>query len=269
MVTLDELLDQARLKWPDVRVEEADFVAYVEARVPAGGSAADVQTGDLYLACACTRGDKTALIHVYRILERAVGSAFAGMPLAGLDPLDVTQRLCERLLFENAEGGTRLAEYSGRAPLRAWLRVIAVRELLQLRRKQRRETGASMAGDDEGLARWVANDAPELEGVKAGYRKQVQEMLARALDQLTPRQRNLLRQHYQFGLTLDHLASLYGVHRATAARWLAEAREMVLEVTRKSLETELGADQAEVESIIRMVISQLELHMSATLTRTR
>ena len=61
------------------------------------------------------------------------------------------------------------------------------------------------------------------------------------------------------GLTIDEIAPMYGVHRATAARWIASAKQDVLARTRKQLMTELHLDAGEVDSLIRLVQSRIEL----------
>ena len=49
------------------------------------------------------------------------------------------------------------------------------------------------------------------------------------------------------------------VHRATAARWIGAAKQTVLERTQKKLMADLRLARDEVESLIRMVQSRIEL----------
>jgi RNA polymerase sigma-70 factor (ECF subfamily) len=60
-------------------------------------------------------------------------------------------------------------------------------------------------------------------------------------------------------LTIDQLAALYQVNRATTARWVAGARLSVVTKTRNHLVEQFGLDVAEVDSIIRLVRSQLDV----------
>ena len=71
----------------------------------------------------------------------------------------------------------------------------------------------------------------------------------------------MLRQYYIDGLTIDRLAALYRVDRATTARWVVAARSAVLAGTRDFLGSALGVTTSEVESILRLVGSQLELSL--------
>jgi hypothetical protein len=67
------------------------------------------------------------------------------------------------------------------------------------------------------------------------------------------RARNLLRQHVLDGLTIDELARLYRAHRATCARWLADARsELALHTRRHLVTASLPGD--EVDSVLGCLI---------------
>ena len=93
------------------------------------------------------------------------------------------------------------------------------------------------------------------------YREQVRAAIAAAFAALTERQRNVLRQYYIDGLTIDQLAALYHVDRATTARWVIGARTGVLDGTRDRLRAVLGVSSDEVESILRLVRSELDLSL--------
>jgi RNA polymerase sigma-70 factor (ECF subfamily) len=55
------------------------------------------------------------------------------------------------------------------------------------------------------------------------------------------------------------------VHRATVARWLASAREVVLERTMAQLGDDLRLDPAELVSLIRVVRSELDVSLQGLL----
>jgi RNA polymerase sigma-70 factor (ECF subfamily) len=52
---------------------------------------------------------------------------------------------------------------------------------------------------------------------------------------------------------------MYGVHRAIAARWLAAAREQIAGATRNHLAARAGIVSEEIDSIIRLVHSRLDV----------
>ena len=95
--------------------------------------------------------------------------------------------------------------------------------------------------------------------MRARYAPQVRSSFAQAMAALTPRQRNVLRQYHIDGSTIDQLAVLYKINRATAARWVAGARLALVTATRDRLIAELVLEPHEVDSVIRLVRSQLSL----------
>ena len=75
------------------------------------------------------------------------------------------------------------------------------------------------------------------------------------------RERTLLKQQIVDGLGIDELGALYEVHRATAARWVAAAREKLLLRTRRAFMVRVRISSDECESIMRMVRSQLDVSL--------
>ncbi len=110
----------------------------------------------------------------------------------------------------------RIASYSGRGALGAWVRVAAVRVGLRLTEQRR----APMPTIESALS-----TDPELDYVRSRYKSSFSQALTEGLATLSPEERNLLRLHFVDGLTIDGLAPFFGVHRATAARRLADARQ--------------------------------------------
>jgi RNA polymerase sigma-70 factor (ECF subfamily) len=178
---------------------------------------------------------------------------------------EVAQMVRERLLVGSGSQPPRIALYNGRGDLAGWVRVVAVHTGLNHVRDTRRETAV---GEQALIAASTqpATDV-ELSRLKQLYRTEFSEAFCHALASLTTRQRNLLRQHFLDGVTLDRLAVLYRVHRATAARWLAAARAELLARTQQDLMRRLRIEETEVRSIIRLVHSQLEVSLHQFLAR--
>jgi RNA polymerase sigma-70 factor (ECF subfamily) len=78
------------------------------------------------------------------------------------------------------------------------------------------------------------------------------------LRDLDPCERNVLRMHMVHQLSIDEIGRTYEVHRATAARWLTSIRDRLQDETRKLLRDRLGLADRELDSLFRVVESQLE-----------
>jgi RNA polymerase sigma-70 factor (ECF subfamily) len=255
---LASLLDDARQVWPGVQVAGEDFARYLGARVPEGAPLAEglgrVVVSDLYLACACTRGDSAAAVAFEKAFAAQLHAAVEQARLPGVSAAEIVQSLRDRLLVGDAAQGPRISQYDGRGDLRSWLRVAAVRQALMLVRKQRREIPMR-----EGLDAHLASDDPEIGYLKNLYRAEFAAAFRAAAEALEARDRNLLRYHYLDGLTLEQMAAVNGVHRATVARWLAAARETLVNDTQRRLRERIPGSETEIESLLRLVRSELDL----------
>lgn len=251
----------ARRAWPDVDVPDDAFAVYVDARADDVTTAA---VSDLWLACAITRGDATAIRAFDAILRADLPAAISHLDggTALLD--DVIHAVRERVLGVDGASG-KLADYRGRGALGGWLRAVAVREALQLLRRRRRE--APLPADSD-LARHV-DGAPV--GLELGERERgvYRDAFAAALASLTVRDRNLLRHHYLYATTIDALGALHGVHRATAARWLADIRETLLQRTRERVGAALQLTGADLDSVMGRVAAHLDVSLRQTLSLER
>ncbi|HKA86065.1 MAG TPA: hypothetical protein VKE22_00315 [Haliangiales bacterium] len=248
------LLERARGAWADVHVADDRFLAYLAERVDGTVDLAALRVVDLYLACACADGDARA----HAAFERAhLGQVPRFIARVSSEPAlaeEVTQRLREKLFLPGPGGRPYIAEYSGRGDLRAWLRVIAVRLALRLCRRAAATRQQPLEPDC-----WLAGANPELDYLRLRHRADVESAFHRVVAQLEPRAVLLLKLHYLDGLSLEAIADLYHVHRATAARWLAGSRQLLLDGTRRALRERLRLSEDELDSLLGFVRSRLEV----------
>jgi RNA polymerase sigma-70 factor (ECF subfamily) len=251
----------ARAQYPDVVVDAARLAHHLE-RLAIDVTQVHPHAADLYLACACSVGDP----HAIAAFEREHGPTIA----AAAQRIDRTQHFVdevvqlsrERLLLAPPGGEPRIAEYAGQGPLRAWLRIAAMRIAMNLLRERKRD----MLVDDEAFFDVVGDGSDdERKQARARYGEACSAALRAAFAKLTARERNLLRMHHLHGLTVDELAPTFRVHRATVARWIANAREHLLEQTRAHLRDRLSIGDATVDSILRELAGQIEISVSRLL----
>jgi RNA polymerase sigma-70 factor (ECF subfamily) len=248
------LVEQA---WPGVGLDRDAFVAQVLQRLPAETSievARALHVADLWLAAGCASGDPVALAGFDANYLAPLGGLLAPTGLAP-DQIDEVRQELRRKLLVAEEGQPRIADYSGRADLRIWLRTAATRAAIDLIRKQR-----DIPAEDEDLAALPAiADDPELAHLRERYRDELRDAIVQAMTAITPRERLLLKYHYVDGFGIDRLAEIFGVHRTTTARWLNSARESLADHTHRLLIAKLRVTASELRSIARLVESQLDL----------
>ena len=135
---------------------------------------------------------------------------------------EIEQKLWIRLFVATPPRPPKIAEYSGRGRLGGWLRMVAARVAIDEFRSIREQSFDRVL---EETLLWQGPD-PEIEYCKRQYAAEFQTSFATALASLEPRQRNLLNQYFLHGLSIDQLAKLFRVHRATAARQRAATRSI-------------------------------------------
>ncbi|HMR07624.1 MAG TPA: hypothetical protein PKA88_17700, partial [Polyangiaceae bacterium] len=55
------------------------------------------------------------------------------------------------------------------------------------------------------------------------------------------------------------IGALYSVHRATVARWIVSTKASLAKALHRALKSRLQVDQAELESILRLIESQVHI----------
>jgi RNA polymerase sigma-70 factor (ECF subfamily) len=218
----------------------------------------DLHAADLWLCQACAAGDAAALRAFDQQYLTPLVGALGKLGLSADQRDEVAQQLRERLLVAAGGEPPRIAEFSGRADLRTWVRTAAVRAGIDLLRRRRE---VALDDEDELEALPVGGDDPELSYLKEHYRGELRAAVAEALAQLPARDRLLLRYHHVDRLGVEKLGALYQVHHATAARWLHAARERLAVEVQRLLGQRLGMSRSELRSVARLVESQLDLSL--------
>jgi RNA polymerase sigma-70 factor (ECF subfamily) len=166
--------------------------------------------------------------------------------------------LREKLFMASADGAPKLGEYAGRGSLAGWLKVVAVRlALTRLRSRRAPDTPT----DDEATFELPSPLEPELDLLRAQYSGAFKVAFQSALQELDPRDRELLRLHFLENMTVDQIGASYRVHRATAARWVARARGALLEGTKGRLAARLDVPISQLDSIVDLVRSHVDVSL--------
>jgi RNA polymerase sigma-70 factor (ECF subfamily) len=253
---MQELLERGRQTRPALEADQAFRERLSVLAQKQGGIPEPFAAADFYLVAAFAQGSERALAELRELLKRCVESA--GARLSRADREDVLSELSIELFTEAKGRPPSVLNYGGRGGLAAFIMVAVARRVTRVRHHAQRE---APVGDDALLG--SLSDGPgDTEGLallKQRYGAQVSRCLGSAVASLQPRDRLLLRQHYLDELSLEVLAEVHAVHRATVARWLADARTSLLEGTRGELGRLFGIQRSEVDSLIRAVESRLDI----------
>jgi RNA polymerase sigma-70 factor, ECF subfamily len=271
----------AGAEWPGVHVDAPAFAAYLATHSTAEETRTKLQqdpttvndgAAELFLVYALHCGDQAAAVAFERKYLATLERSLARMKLAPAELDEVKQLVLQKLLVPpervvrpgDAHGGTRGAlrveQYAGKGKLAGLVHVAATREALDLVRRKKRTHG-DVNEQVVDLGPWDAG----LELARAEYREAFRPAFEQAVATLTPRERALLRMHLVGGVTLEDLATAYNVHRATIVRWLAAARESILNGTKEHLCARLAIRADELESLMALAHSGLDVSVERLL----
>jgi RNA polymerase sigma-70 factor (ECF subfamily) len=223
---------------------------------------AAMRAADVYLAIACCEGGEGAISRIEDVLARELKHVAIKLHATPDQTTEIHAELRRILLVDEPPRRAALREYAGRGDLRGYIRVMATRALIRAINRGRREIAVE---DHEFFDRMLPNDDAEISFLRAQYRDAVVGALRAALAGLDARSRALLRYQLIDGWSIDQVGKLYGVHRATAARWLTEAREVLGTAIRTELAARLQISPAEVDSIVRLVQSRVDMSLDRLL----
>lgn len=249
------------MPWPRGWVDDERFGRWLTAR-DAGTLDGD-RREDLYLACACADGTREAIAAFEERHFVEIDRAIARLRPGGLTADELRQRLRQKLFVGDGERPPAIAAYSGRGPLSAWFRAITTRVVLDhLGAARERPTPSDLF---DALA--SADEGTETGHMRVVYRAELRAAFEEATARLEDRERNLLRYAFVDGLSVDGLAAVYKIHRATAARRLQSARESLGQHLRDVLTERLKVSDTELGSIVRLVMSSVDLSVARYLGR--
>ncbi|MBO6936336.1 MAG: sigma-70 family RNA polymerase sigma factor [Deltaproteobacteria bacterium] len=263
---LEAELEAARQAWPDLELDEPAFVRFLGERVPDGDDPAAtvgrLRVPDLALAFACLAEDPKGLAIFEREIMPAVAKAVARLDGAPTFVDEVSATVRVKLLVGTEERPAALSAYLGSGPLTSFAQVVATREALSRKRKKSKEEPV----DRDSLLQLPLEDFdPELDQIRRQVEPTFRDAFREALAALEPRERTILRLYLVEGVGSATIGKMYGVHRATVARWVADAREAVFSATKKRMMKELHLGSESFTSLMGKVSTQLDVTLSSFL----
>jgi RNA polymerase sigma-70 factor, ECF subfamily len=242
--------------WPSLKLEPEVFARYVRAHTDK--DELPKHTADMFLVCAALEGQREALAEIEKHFIAKVPAYVARVTVDRAVVDEVQQQLRTQLSIGGVQGKPKLLEYSGRGPLGAWLRMVAIRTTLN----HLRGTGRVLEPDHENVG--ITSDA-ELAYAYARSDSVFAQAFKKVLEEVPAEARVILRFHYMGGLTMDQLAIMFKTSRSAIARRVAEARNAILANTERVLREDHGLAPSRIASMIRRADSQLNVTMSELL----
>ncbi len=251
---------------PDVHLPPAKFARAIGDRVDPTQelvSAIDqLCAADLYLACAALDGCRTAQ---RKIMALCAAAAKLTASRSGQSADELAQVVATHALVSKDGAPAKLTGYSGRGRLAGWLRAASIGIGIDLGRQEQGRAKAISESEANELRTTLEFADPVVAQLKTEFRAAFKAAFQSAVARLSARELNLLRLRYLDGVGDQDVATMYQVHRTTVVRWLVAIRGQLQVSTREHLATSMGLSPSQLDSLIALVHSELELSLSRAL----
>ncbi|MEM9193011.1 MAG: sigma-70 family RNA polymerase sigma factor [Myxococcota bacterium] len=250
-------------RWPTVEVPLAAFDSYVRERLGDGDDPLRaIHTNDLYLACACVieapNASRTLEEHIMSALPQVIRRTDRSPDFVD----EVMSRVRVKLLVGTDSGSARIGQYLGHGPLRSFAMVLAMREAHNYARSLRRSEPLELI-DWTDLADPATN--PEVKELRRKARSPLAAAVREAIRGLSARDRTILRLYYVNGASSTKIGKMYGVHRGTVARWIANARAQLLETAQTQVCEELNLEVDTFQDVLRDFTGGFDITLATVL----
>jgi len=253
--------ERGRRAWPGLNLDQDLYARRLSTEIAAADLARRAE--DIYLALACVWGNPCA--------HRLFDDCFLSQVPAFVRPFhlaphlvdEVRQRVRIKQLLGAQPG---LSQYRGRGPLAAWVRTIAVRVACDVATHS-----AKVARDTPGapLDAWgPCDDGPETRTIRNLYRPTLSRALEDSLACLDARDKKLLCLNVIDHRNVDDIGRDFGVHRATAARWLTAIRRRVFDGLQARAALHWGISTSELRELVVMMGDELDVSLTPLTSST-
>ena len=173
---------------------------------------------------------------------------------------DLADNILADLFLPDRSGRSRIASYDGRSSLGTWLRVVICNRSINAQRCSACAKSTDLQHD--------LPDGPALANIELTVRAEryataMEDALASACRELTPRERLMLLWRYQDGLQLGQIAQLLGIHQSNVTRQLermqGKLREDVIAILAKRHRLSGSAIQECLEDVVENPRHQLSI----------
>ena len=249
-MNLEAAFEAGRASWPNVNLSFECFASRI-AELNVNPDDLSRHASDLFLAVAVADHHAAALRSFESDFLAQVPRQIARFALPGDKVDEVQQKVRIKMLLSNPPG---ISRYRGEGPLSALLYVTAVRVAL--------DTAAIKPIGDDALLEMAAADAgTEIEVARNLYGEQFREALEESFRALSARDKAILQFNVVDGLNIDAIGAIYGVHRATVARWLVAIRAREFAHLKTTFGLKWKMSTSEVRSLT--AIMRDHVHLSA------
>lgn len=210
------------------------------------------------LACGLFHQRPEAQAHFGEQVVPRVRAALQRAGARGAETDELLQASLTRVLVEN--DGARLRQYRGQGTFSAFLVTVALRLFTTAR------TSAPRESSEDDLSQLPAALDLERHLARSQNRAHFSQAFRAALEALPSRQRTLLKLNLVNGSSIDELAPMYQVSRATVARWLAQSKDALRVETLKRLSASTRLEGDDLDGLLHSLESGFDVSLRRFIT---
>jgi len=288
-----QAFERCQARYPTVDLPFEAFAARVDevlggSDAPESGSWAwlslfgRMRHEDLFLALACARGNRVAweyLVDEYLPILRLSARRACG---GGQEADDLAQEILTELLGESSARSQELAHpdtagsppagklagFSGRGSLAGWLRVIVAHAAIDRARKRRKQISLDQMLE-VGVDPTAEPDAQlahrSSEQLDSRWSTVISGLLRDEIEGLPAKDRLMLSLYYVQEVPLKAIGRHFGVHEATASRWLERLRRDMRRRIERECRKKHGLGREEVRHLWQWAAQHGDFSLRAAL----
>lgn len=258
-----EAYEKCRRRYPTIDLSCEDFLARAKA---SGVDFARLCHEDLFLATACSRGDRIAWEYFaddyLPLVQRMAAQACRQFQ----ESEDLAQEIVTGLIADK----TKLSGYNGRGSLAGWLRVAIAHGAIDRFRRKRREVSLEETDGQEAEIPAEAKDAAwSGDPLDDAWGPILAGILHEQIRLLSARDRLILGLYYIHGTSLKIIGKRLGIHEATASRWLDSLRRAIRKQVERELRTRHSVRPGEIIGLWQWVAERGNLSLEQVLGSRR
>ncbi|HLK92528.1 MAG TPA: hypothetical protein VKZ18_21710 [Polyangia bacterium] len=254
---LDGAFSIASSAWPNIALPRETFTPYLAARVLSPAETDEGCLRDLYLACACAHNLPGALQCFRAQYFSTVSLAVKTFDDSPAFAEEIYQRLSNSLFVDDGARRAKIVRFNGRGTLAGFVGTAAKRIALRMTASSKR-----FQGEAELVEQFSQFNEQETTLMKVRYRETFNRALVIALRQLEKHDRLVLRMNLVERVSTTKIAALYKVSQPTVSRWIQRAARNIFATVKDLVCEELDIDTRELESLLLLVRSQIEVPIS-------
>jgi RNA polymerase sigma-70 factor (ECF subfamily) len=226
---------------------------------------------ELCFAIACAQGDETAwneFMQEYRGFLQAVAYQLTKNDTQAEELVETAWSELYGLREVEGKRVSKFSAYSGKGSLKGWLRAVLFQLSVDRHRKQSRYVQPEEEKDFERLAKPVAH-AYEQHPIAERYQIATHKALEYAIACLEIRMKLILSYYYYDNLTLKQIGQIFGVHEATASRWLQKIQLDIRQSAEKFLRQEYKFNNIQIKECIEYASDNADVDIKSLLSNTQ